>query len=93
VEREPDDLWKTTLETCRSAINADWREADGARKIGRATALGPAYRAGLRAGFFPEPDRFGSLWQSERRFTPQMDAAMREQRLAGWASAIRRLLA
>jgi glycerol kinase len=69
------------------------RRAQDRPRIKETTAMGPAYRAGLRAGFFPEPDRFGSLWQSERRFTPQMDAAMREQRLAGWASAIRRLLA
>jgi glycerol kinase len=62
-------------------------------RIKETTALGAAYLAGLRAGFFPEPDRFASLWQSERRFTPQMDAAARERKLAGWASAIRRLLA
>ena len=62
-------------------------------RIKETTALGAAYLAGLRAGFFPEPDRFGDLWQSERRFTPQMDAAMRERKLTGWASAVRRLLA
>ena len=62
-------------------------------QIKETTALGAAYLAGLRAGFFPEPDRFASLWQSERRFTPQMDAAARERKLAGWSSAVRRLLA
>ena len=62
-------------------------------RIKETTALGAAYLAGLHAGFFPEPDRFESLWQSERRFTPQMDAALRQRKLAGWASAVRRLLA
>ncbi len=61
--------------------------------IKETTVLGVAYLAGLRAGFFPEPDRFAGLWQSERRFTPQMDAAARERKLAGWASAVRKLLA
>jgi glycerol kinase len=61
--------------------------------IKETTVLGVAYLAGLRAGFFPEPDRFASLWRSERRFTPQMDAAARERKLAGWASAVRKLLA
>jgi glycerol kinase len=56
------------------------------------TALGAAYLAGLHIGFFPEPDRFAARWQAERRFTPQMDAAMRERKLVGWASAVRRLL-
>jgi glycerol kinase len=62
-------------------------------RIKQTTALGAAYLAGLHAGFFPEPDRFESLWQSERRFEPQMDAATRERKLAGWTAAIRRLLA
>jgi glycerol kinase len=56
------------------------------------TALGAAYLAGLRAGFFPEPERFSAQWQSERRFTPQMDEQMRERKLAAWANAVRRLL-
>ena len=62
-------------------------------RIKETTALGAAYLAGLRAGFFPEPDRFESLWQWERRFTPQMDAATRQRKLAGWNAAVRRLLA
>jgi glycerol kinase len=56
------------------------------------TALGAAYLAGLHTGFFPEPDRFSAQWQLERRFTPQMEAGMRERKLTGWASAVRRLL-
>ena len=60
--------------------------------IRETTALGAAYLAGLHAGFFPEPDRFAALWQRERRFTPQMDDATRQRRLAGWGAAVRRLL-
>jgi glycerol kinase len=106
-----------------TAMNADWRSAEGVRQILRVdggmaasdwtmqrladlidatvdrpriketTALGAAYLAGLHTGFFPEPDRFAGLWQSERRFTPRMDPAVRHRKLAGWASAVRRLLA
>jgi glycerol kinase len=61
-------------------------------QIKETTALGAAYLAGMRSGFFPEPDRFPDLWQLERRFAPQMDAALRERKLAAWTSAIRRLL-
>jgi glycerol kinase len=60
--------------------------------IKETTALGAAYLAGLHTGFFPEPDRFAELWRLERRFTPQMDAATRNRKLAGWTAAIRRLL-
>ncbi len=61
-------------------------------QIRETTALGAAYLAGLHVGFFPEPDRFAERWQLERRFTPQMDAATRERKLAAWANAVRRLL-
>ena len=63
------------------------------QQIKETTALGAAYLAGLRAGFFSEPDRFESLWRLNRRFVPQMDAGTRERKLAGWSSAVRRLLA
>ncbi len=62
-------------------------------RIKETTALGAAYLAGMRSGFFPEPDRFLDHWQLERRFTPLMDAAVRERKLAAWNSAVRRLLA
>jgi glycerol kinase len=61
-------------------------------QIRETTALGAAYLAGLHAGFFPEPDRFAEHWQLQRRFTPQMDAGVREKKLAAWKSAVRRLL-
>ena len=95
---------ETSLETLRvdgGMAASDWtmqRLADltgdivDRPRIKETTALGAAYLAGLRAGFFPEPDRFANLWQSERRFTPQLDAATRERKLAGWKSAVRRLL-
>jgi len=82
--------------------NSDWcmqRLADliGSRvdrpQIKETTALGAAYLAGMRSGFFPEPDRFVDHWQLERRFTPRMDAALRERKLAAWTLAVRRLLA
>ena len=61
-------------------------------QVRETTARGAAYLAGLHSGFFPEPDRFAAQWQCERRFTPQMDAAMRERKLAAWSSAVQRLL-
>jgi glycerol kinase len=81
--------------------NSDWtmqRLADLAGcivdrpHIRETTAVGAAYLAGLQVGFFPQPDRFAERWQSERRFTPQMDAATRERKLKGWTTAVRRLL-
>jgi glycerol kinase len=91
----------TTLRIDGGMANSDWtmqRLADlvgctvDRPQIRETTALGAAYLAGLHAGFFPEPDRFASHWQLQRRFTPQMDATMREKKLAAWTSAVRRLL-
>ena len=61
-------------------------------QIRETTALGAAYLAGLHAGFFPEPDRFAEHWQLQRRFTPHMDTAVRERKLAAWKAAVARLL-
>jgi glycerol kinase len=56
------------------------------------TALGAAYLAGLAAGVCPELDGFARSWKRERRFTPQMDAALRARKWAGWRDAVRRTL-
>ncbi len=62
-------------------------------QIMQTTALGAAYLAGLHCGFFPEPDRFAALWRLEHRFTPRLDPAARQRKLAAWSTAVRRLLA
>ena len=54
------------------------------------TAAGAAYLAGLRAGVCPPPERFGEMWQLERRFSPAWDAARRENALALWREAVER---
>ena len=94
----------TAIETLRvdgGMANSDWtmqRLADlvgctvDRPQISETTALGAAYLAGLHAGFFAEPDRFVDHWRLQRRFTPQMDSAIRDRKLAAWSTAVRRLL-
>jgi len=95
------DATLSTLRVDGGMANSDWTMQRLADLIGsnvdrpeikETTALGAAYLAGLHAGFFPEPDRFSDQWKLERRFSPRMDAALREQKLAAWAGAVRRLL-
>jgi glycerol kinase len=61
--------------------------------IQETTALGAAYLAGLRAGVYPEPAKFADNWRLERRFKPAMSQATRERKLAGWARAVKGVLA
>ncbi len=61
--------------------------------IQETTALGAAYLAGLGAGVYPEPARFADSWRLERRFKPNMSAATRARKLAGWARAVQGVLA
>ncbi|THD59008.1 MAG: glycerol kinase GlpK [Bradyrhizobium sp.] len=61
--------------------------------IQETTALGAAYLAGLAAGVYPEPSKFADTWRLERRFKPAMSAATRERKLAGWARAVKGVLA
>jgi glycerol kinase len=61
--------------------------------IQETTALGAAYLAGLSAGVYPEPEKFADNWRLEHRFKPAMSQATRERKLAGWARAVKGLLA
>ena len=56
------------------------------------TALGAAYLAGRAAGVCPDLDGFAAQWRLDRRFLPQMDAALRERKYAGWKNAVSRTL-
>jgi glycerol kinase len=57
------------------------------------TAWGAAYVAGLTRGLYPDPETMAARWLPERRFTPQMPAAEREERYAGWRRAVAGVLA
>jgi glycerol kinase len=61
--------------------------------IQETTALGAAYLAGLQAGVYPEPTKFADNWRLEHRFKPNMSDATRERKLAGWARAVKGVLA
>jgi glycerol kinase len=61
--------------------------------IQETTALGAAYLAGLAASVYPEPAKFADNWRLEHRFKPNMSQATRERKLAGWARAVKGVLA
>ncbi|MCC7426851.1 MAG: glycerol kinase GlpK [Alphaproteobacteria bacterium] len=56
------------------------------------TALGAAMLAGLGSGLLPSLDRHAARWRAEHRFEPAMPADRRESLLAGWRTAVRRVL-
>jgi glycerol kinase len=56
------------------------------------TALGAAWLAGHKAGVWPDAAGFGRLWELERGFKPELDAAERERKYAGWQHAVRAVL-
>jgi len=56
------------------------------------TALGAAYLAGMKAGFYPPPADFAQAWSLQQRFTPAMAEDERARRYAGWQDAVRRTL-
>jgi glycerol kinase len=61
-------------------------------KVLETTALGAAYLAGLKIGFYPEPKEFAKRWSLDRRFLPHMDEQERNRKYAGWQDAVRRTL-
>lgn len=60
--------------------------------ITETTALGAAWLAGMRAGFYPDQDGFSKSWALERQFNPQMDPPTRDVFYEGWHNAVTRTL-
>ena len=52
------------------------------------TAMGAAYLAGLAVGFWTDLDDIRANWEVDRRFTPEIEASARQQRIEGWHKAI-----
>ena len=72
---------------------ADMVEVDVDRPVvTETTALGAAYLAGLQTGVVGGLDELPALWRLDRRFSPEMATETREQRLAGWADAVARVV-
>ncbi len=63
--------------------------------VAETTALGAAYLAGIRNGFFGgDGDPLQSIaaaWRNSGRFEPRMDPDERDERYAGWRDAVARV--
>jgi glycerol kinase len=59
-------------------------------RVSETTALGAAYLAGLAVGYWKDTKEIATQWQADRRFTPAMKPAQRQQLLAGWNKALAR---
>ena len=55
------------------------------------TALGAAYLAGLRTGFYPSVEAIAAQWRRERLFDPAMARDESDRRYAGWRAAVERV--
>ena len=56
------------------------------------TGLGAAYLAGLATGIWGDTMELEAYRTTERIFSPQMDANRRDEKLAGWKDAVRRVM-
>jgi glycerol kinase len=60
--------------------------------IKETTALGAAYLAGFKSGIYPSPTDFALTRRCDRIFEPNMPAAARSAKIAGWRAAVSRTL-
>jgi glycerol kinase len=54
------------------------------------TALGAAWLAGRQVGVWPAEAGFAASWRLNRTFQPDMQAEVRDAKLAGWRDAVLR---
>lgn len=59
-------------------------------RIVETTALGAAYLAGLAVGFWTDLAQIESIWQTDQRFSPQMDPQEVADRRGRWQDALQR---
>jgi glycerol kinase len=59
-------------------------------KVTETTALGAAYLAGLAVGYWKDQKQIAAQWQVDRRFTPAMKPARRQQLEKAWRKALER---
>ncbi len=57
-------------------------------RVPETTALGAAFLAGLRVGFWRSLEEIAGLWRADARFEPAMDAAERAWRHGRWLRAV-----
>ncbi len=57
-------------------------------EVGEVTALGAAYLAGLKIGYWSGLDDVERNWRRKRDFMPAMDSGTRERLLERWAKAV-----
>ncbi len=101
MQREWGQSGETVLRVDGGMVASDWtmqRLADllpavvERPSIAETTALGAAYLAGMNIGFYPSLDEFAATWACDRRYSPTLEEAVREQLYAGWQDAVRRTL-
>ncbi len=61
-------------------------------EIVETTAIGAAWLAGMHKGFYPDQKEFAKNWQSDQRFSPNMEKDERERKYYGWKDAVSRTL-
>jgi glycerol kinase len=59
-------------------------------KVAETTSLGSAYAAGLAVGFWKDIDALRKNWLKDKEWRPQMEAAKRKAKYAGWKKAVTR---
>ncbi|MFY4774118.1 glycerol kinase GlpK [Metabacillus sp. RGM 3146] len=57
--------------------------------INETTALGAAYLAGLAVGYWKDTNEIAELWNSDKKFEPDMEDKEREDLYDGWKRAVK----
>ncbi|MFD2740106.1 glycerol kinase GlpK [Sulfitobacter aestuarii] len=57
-------------------------------QVRETTALGAAWLAGQRAGIYPDMAGFARGWALDRRFEPEMEGGLRDEKYAAWKRAV-----
>ena len=66
------------------------RRRDSAPEMAEMTALGAAYLAGLKTGFYESEEKLKEFVTADGYFSPSKDERERERLIGGWKAAVAR---
>jgi len=101
MQRDWSSDGETVLRVDGGMVASDWmlqRLADilampiDRPKMLETTVLGAGYLAGMQAGIYGSPKVFAREWALDRQYTPYVDDAWRNKKIAGWHDAVQRTL-
>ena len=89
-DSNPGDFDFNESDAQRNSLYADWHRAVQRSDVRETTALGTGCLAGIRVGFWENPNDIADLWRPDKHLQPHMTDSQRASLQTDWHRAVQR---